>query len=191
MNESAKNVPTSPQRDINWTRRLVFIGVGVAAVVLAYLIGGQVIPREWADFIGRRVDRSFWAAVYLGLFNGIVFTFIPLLVLYIGFRKRRSWGAWLAFLIVALIVALPNLLTLGIVMGNGNPAHDAQRVFSTDAQYYRGWNLAGAIIGALLFMFAAWIMIRRHRLREREHAVKAERKALDDERSKQRQDTSQ
>lgn len=114
---------------------------------------------------------------------------MPLLILYIGFRKRRSWGVWLTFLIVALIIALPNLMTLGIVLGNGNPAHDAQRTFSTDAQYYRGWNLAGAMIGVLLFLFAAWIMIRRHRLRDREHAVKAERKALDDERKKLQQDT--
>ncbi len=168
---------------------MVFIGVGIGAVVLAYLIGGQIIPREWADFIARRVDKSFWAAVFYGLSNGIVFTFVPLLILYIGFRKRRSWGVWLTFLIVALIIALPNLMTLGIVLGNGNPAHDAQRTFSTDAQYYRGWNLAGAMIGVLLFLFAAWIMIRRHRLRDREHAVKAERKALDDERKKLQQDT--
>ncbi len=184
MNQPAQNIPTSPQRDINWTRRIVFICVGVAAVVLAYIIGGQMIPREWSQFIGRRVNQSFAAAVSYGLFYGIVFTFLPLMTLYFGFRKRRSWTMWLVFLGVALVLALPNLMTLGIVLGNGTPAHDAERTFSTEAPYFRGWNLAGAIIGVAFFAFAVSVMVRRHRLRDREREVKAERKALDEQRKK-------
>ena len=71
--------------------------------------------------IGGQVDQSAFNGVALGLFYGIVFTFIPLLVLWIGFR-RDSWKVWLIYVLVALLLAAPTP-HLSIVVGRGNAAH--------------------------------------------------------------------
>lgn len=179
MNEPTQNVPTTPQRDINWMRRIIMIAVGVAAVVLAYIVGGQVIPREWAQFVGGQVDQSIARGVSVGLFYGIVCTLLPLLVLYFGFRRRRSMKVWLAYLVGALVLATPNLLTLGIVIGDGNAAHAGERILDTEASYFRGATLVGVLIGVALFVFIASVLIRRHRLKDQREDIDRERAALE------------
>lgn len=174
--------PAPVVRDVNWTRRLVFIGIAIVAAILSYLIGGAVLPRWWAHQIGDQVNESSVMGVLVGLFYGIVFTFLPLLVLYLGFRQRRTIKMWGAFVVGALALAIPNLLTVGIVVGNGNAAHAGERILDTEASYFRGATAVGAVVGLLLFGFASWILIRRHRLRDRERQVKADRKALERER---------
>jgi hypothetical protein len=188
MEQSTENRPGAPARDINWTRRMTFIGVGVVAVILAYVIGGAVLPRWWAGRIGDQVNESSVMGVMVGLFYGIVFTFIPLLVLYIGFRRRRSFKAWALYVVAALVLAIPNLLTLGIVVGKGDAAHAAERKLDVQANYFRGATGVGVAIGVLLFAFVLWVMIGRHNLRAREDALRAERRALDEERSALGQD---
>ncbi len=182
MSESSSPAPAPATRNVNWTRRLVFVGIAIVAAILAYLVGGAVLPRWWAHQIGDQVNESSVMGVLVGLFYGIVFTFLPLLVLYLGFRHRRTMKVWAAFVVGALVLAIPNLLTLGIVVGNGNAAHAGERILDTEASYFRGATAVGAAVGVLLFLFAMWILIRRHRLRDREREVKAERKALDQQR---------
>ena len=95
------------------------------AIVIAYLIAAAVLPRWWAHRIGDQVDESMAAGIGLGLFYGFAFTFIPVLILTFAIRRKRSWKArgWLA--VVAVVLALPNLLTLGIVLGNSSAATPA------------------------------------------------------------------
>ena len=63
------------------------------------------------------MDGSLSAGIGLGLFYGFVFTFLPLMVLWLIVRRKRSWRfrAWV--IAAAVVLAIPNLLTLGIVRG--------------------------------------------------------------------------
>lgn len=183
MSTSTDSAPTPPRKEVNWSRRAIFAAVGLIAVLVAYLVGGAVLPRWWSHRIGDQVNQSMTAGVLVGLFYGILCTFLPLLVLYVGFRRRRSVRAWAAFVVGALVLAIPNLLTLGIVVGRGNAAHAAERTLDVEAGYFRGSTAVGVGIGVLLFAFTAWVMIRRRSLRERERTLEADRRALERERS--------
>ena len=74
----------------------------------------------------------------LGVFYGFLFTLLPLLVLAWAVRKRRSWKAWLVLRAAAIVLALPNLFTLGIVLGRGNAAHAGERTLDVEAPGFRG-----------------------------------------------------
>lgn len=165
--------------------RRALLGVGVlAVVVVAYFIGAATIPRWWAQRIGDQVDGSIAAGTGLGLFYGFVFTFVPLLVLSFALRRGRSWKAraWLGG--IAVVLALPNLMTLGIVLGTGSAAHAGERILDVEGPNFRAFTLVGAILGAAAVAGVRYLMASRTRarhrasqlkgeLREREHAEKA------------------
>ena len=70
-----------------------------------------------------------------GLFIGLVFTVVPLVVAWIVVRlrsQRRTWKGWLGWLVVVALTATPNLMTLGIVTGSSNGAHAGDRILDVD-----------------------------------------------------------
>ena len=67
----------------------------------------------------RLVDGRLSVGSFLGLSAGLIFTALALFVLWLGFRFRSSWRRAIVTLVVAVLVASPNLLTLGIVIGDG------------------------------------------------------------------------
>ena len=146
----------------DWSKRiLISLVVIVAAVVLAFL-GAAFLPRWWSHLIGRQVDGSMTVGVALGLFYGFVFTLLPLLVARWGFHKRRPWKTWAGFAVATVIVAAPNLLTLGIVLGSNKAAHAGQRTLDVDAPGFRASSLTGAII-AVIALIVAWYLLFSHR----------------------------
>lgn len=162
-------------------KRRVLIGVGVlVGIVLLYYIGGATIPRWWAQRIGDQVDGSITAGIALGLFYGIVFTFLPLFVLTFALRRRRTWRAraWLVGL--AVLLALPNLFTLGIVIGNSSAAHAGERTLDVRAPDFRGATLVGVIIGAAAVIGLRYLLASRRRAKEREASLRGELRARDD-----------
>ena len=70
------------------------------------------------------------------------------------------------------MLASPNLLTLGIVLGRGNAAHAGDRTLDVEAPGFRGAVLVGAMVavGALIGM----ISLLRSRRRARQHAERLE-----------------
>ena len=162
-------------------------------LVIAYFIAAATIPRWWARRIGDQVDGSGTAGIGLGLFYGFVFTFLALLVLSFALRRDRSWRARGWLLAVAILLALPNLFTLGIVLGSGSAAHAGERILDVDGPYFRASVLVGAIIAALAVVGVRYLMHsrRRHKaheralrdeLRSREEAEKAAAAAADEAR---------
>jgi hypothetical protein len=123
------------------------------------------VPRWWAQRVGDQVDGSITQGTLLGLFYGFVFTLLPLAVLVLILRWRSSWR-WIVFTVVlAAILALPNLMTLGIVLGRGNAAHAGDRILDVEAPAFRGGTLAGALLAALLVGFIAYLLVSRSRAR--------------------------
>lgn len=128
-------------------------------------IGSALIPRWWSHRIGDQVDESIPAGITLGLVYGFLFTLLPLLVLLWAVRKRHSWRIWLAYIAVAAFLALPNLFTLGIVLGRGNAAHAGERTLDVRAPGFRGGSLSGAILAVLVVAGAKYLLVSRGRAR--------------------------
>ena len=168
----------SPQKPIG--HRLLLLGGILVAAVVIYFIAAATIPRWWAHRIGDQVDGSGTAGVGLGLFYGFVFTFLPLLVLSFALVRRRSWRLRAWFVAGAILLALPNLFTLGIVLGRGSAAHAGERILDVDAPYFRGATLVGAIVGALAAVGVRFLLDSRRRHKRQEDELRDELKSRDD-----------
>jgi hypothetical protein len=66
----------------------------------------------------------------------------------------------------ALLLAIPNLLTLGIVLGVGNAAHAGDRILDVEAPAFRGASFAGALIAVGLATLVGYLMVSRARARD-------------------------
>jgi hypothetical protein len=163
----------APEPDINWKRRALWAAIALVVVVLGGLIASATVPRWWAQRIGDQVDGSITQGTLLGLFYGFVFTLVPIAILVLAFRWRRSWR-WIAFaLVLAIVIALPNLMTLGIVLGRGNAAHAGDRILDVEAPAFRGGSLAGALLAAGLIAFVTYLVISRNRARAERDSAEA------------------
>lgn len=159
--------PAVRRPPVDWRRRLVLTGVGAAAAVLVYVFATSFLPRWWAHRVGDMVDESMLAGVLIGLAFGGVLTLLALLVARIAFHRERSWKARGLLMLGALLVASPNLTTLGIVIGNGNAAHAGERTLDVFAPGFRWATLFGAIGGLLAFVGLQYVLAsRRSRRRE-------------------------
>jgi len=153
--------------DPNWSRRLLFAGIVIVVVLGGGLIASATIPRWWAQRIGDQVDGSIVAGTLIGLFYGFVFTALPLLVLAAVFRWRRTPRAIAVAVGFAVILAIPNLMTLGIVLGTGNAAHAGERILDVEAPAFRGASLVGALIALAMTGFVFYLIVSRERARRR------------------------
>ncbi|MFI6869688.1 permease [Nocardia sp. NPDC050406] len=160
-----------------WRNRI--LGLLALAVVLwlAYLVLAAFIPRWWAQRIAEMVHSSFSKGIWYGLVLGVVSTALPLfLLLFSTMVWRKRGGRFIAGMlaVLAVVAAVPNLMTLTIVLGNSTAAHAGERILDVDAPGFRGACLAGAIVAAVIFAFAAFLVvrrgIRRHRVAKRRTA---------------------
>ena len=176
-NGDAEGTAPPPEKSgRSWQTKLIFAVVILALAALAYLFAVTIVPRWWAQRVGDQVDGKISKGVAWGLFYGIVFTFLPLLVARQAVRKV-SWPMRIVFLVGAAVLALPNLLTLGIVVGNGNAAHAAERILDVEAPAFRAWTLTGAIFSGLLAGAAFALMASGRRDRHKLKELQAEKKA--------------
>jgi hypothetical protein len=156
---------TEAKRGSNWTRKLVVTAFVVGVVLLLALVASATIPRWWAQRIGDQVDGSIVAGTLVGLFYGFVFTALPLLVLGFVLRWKRTWRALVMAAAFAVLLAIPNLLTLGIVLGRGNAAHAGDRILDVEAPAFRGASLVGALLAVGLMLFVGYLVVSRERAR--------------------------
>ena len=155
----------APHRSASWRRRLTYAVIGLGVGLVGVWIGAAFIPRWWSQRIGDQVDGSIPAGITLGLVYGFLFTILPLLLVVWAVRKRRGWKSYLAFAVGAITLALPNLFTLGIVLGRGNAAHAGDRTLDVEAPGFRGGSAAGAVIAGLLVAGIFYLVVSRRRAR--------------------------
>ena len=170
--------PQAPRPSLK--RRALLIGGTIVALVVLYFIAASTVPRWWAHRIGDQVNGSISAGIGIGLFYGVVFTFIPLFILTFALRRRRSWRARAWLVAAAVLLALPNLMTLGIVLGSGSAAHAGERTLDVEAPDFRAATLAGAIIGALGVVAVYYLLVSRRRAKERASALRGELRTRDE-----------
>jgi glucan phosphoethanolaminetransferase (alkaline phosphatase superfamily) len=159
--------------DSSWSRRLWLGAVLVVLLLIGGLIASATVPRWWAQRVGDQVNGSITQGVLVGLFYGFVFTLLPLLILALVLRWRRTWKWLAAGLLLALVAAAPNLMTLGIVLGTGNAAHAGDRTLDVEAPAFRGATLAGALLAVALVLFVVYLVVTRRRERARGRDVQA------------------
>ncbi len=178
--EDARPEDRAPAPAMPLGKRALLIGGVIVALIAAYFIGAATIPRWWAQRIGDQVDGSMAAGTGLGLFYGFVFTFLPLLVLSFALRRGRSWKfrGWLVA--AAIVLAIPNLMTLGIVLGDGSAAHAGERILDVDGPNFRAFTLVGAIIGAVAALGVRYLIDSRRRAKGHESEMRAEIRRRDD-----------
>lgn len=177
----------SPER---WVKRAVLALVAIAVAFIVFQIAASFLPRWWSHRIGAQTDGSFTSGILWGSFYGFVFTCLPLLLLFQVRRRFIKWRVKIAVAVIAVVIAAPNWMTLGIVWGSNDAAHAGQRTLDADAPGFRGATLIAAIIGAALAIGIAAASIR---LKQRRQQVKDLRSTVhehdgdDKARGKQRQ----
>ncbi|RJO69208.1 permease [Nocardia panacis] len=148
-----------------WRTRVIGALAAIAVLIGAYFILAAFIPRWWAQRVGSMVDKSFSKGILLGLGYGALGTLIPLLlILFAVFVWRRRAGKVLAGAsgVLAVLTAVPNLMTLTIVLGTGSGANAGRRILDVEAPAFRGAALVGAIVAAAVFVLLLVLLARRH-----------------------------
>ena len=101
-------------------------------------------------------------------------------MLRLTFHKRRAWKTWGWMFVVAVLLATPNLLTLGIVLGSGHGAHAGDRTLDVDAPGFRGASLGGAIAAVVAFVLWEYLRYTRRHARDEVRRLKAQLKERDE-----------
>ena len=149
----------------DWGRRFIWAVGLLAVLVIVLLVASATVPRWWAHRIGDQVDGSITQGTLLGLFYGFVFTLVPIALVILILRWRRTWKTIAVALFIAIFFALPNLMTLSIVLGRGNAAHAGDRTLDVDAPAFRGGSLAGALLACTVLGLIAYLIVSRNRAR--------------------------
>ncbi len=150
-----------------WVRQAVIGLVLIVAAVIIYKVAASFLPRWWAQRVADQAGGGMSRGIMWGLFYGFVFTFIPVLILFQARRKLFSWKAKLAVVIVALLLAAPNWLTLVVVAANSRAAHAGERIMDVDAPGFRWATLVGVIVGgALAIVFSTTSIMLSHRRKQ-------------------------
>ena len=173
----AAPTPTSARWAPTWrdtVKRLVAVVAVVVAVWLVYLFLSSFLPRWWAQVIGNAVDGSFAAGAWWGIVVGAVFTAVPVLLVGQAVLPRRSWRLRSVFVALAVLFAVPNLLTLGIVLGTSSAAHAGERILDVDAPAFRGGTGWGAVIGGVVALVIVTLGVLYRRRGEQLKRLRAE-----------------
>jgi uncharacterized membrane protein (Fun14 family) len=156
---------TEPESSLG--RKLLTVVLVGGLLVAAWVFVVSVLPRWWSHQVGDQVDGDLTTGGLLGFMYGFLATFLPLVVIVLVWRfGRRSTWAWLVGVAVALLLAAPNLVTLGIVVGQGSAAHAADRTLDVEAPWFRGGMVVGVAVGALLAFFVGYALAARSRSRK-------------------------
>jgi MFS family permease len=160
--------PPAPEKSTRFGRAaLITLGV-IALVLVGFWFSVSVLPRWWSHQVGAQVDGDLTTGGVLGFMYGFLATLLPLLVLGMVFRYwRGSVWAWIVGAAIALLLAAPTLITLGIVLGNGSAAHAAERTLDVEAPWFRGGMAIGVASALLLAGFLGYSILSRHRARRR------------------------
>jgi uncharacterized membrane protein (DUF485 family) len=162
-----------------WLKKTITVVATLLVLVITYFVLAAFLPRWWAQRIAGLAEGGFSRGILWGLLFGILCTAIPL-VLLVWVWQVRGWkfgrGVQIALTVLALVVAIPNLMTLSVVLGGGNAAHAGERIMDVDAPGFRGASLVGAVIGVLVFVL---LVVTTVRYRKRGKDLRAARADLE------------
>ncbi|WP_019201348.1 hypothetical protein [Tsukamurella sp. 1534] len=157
-----------------WLHRAIAVFVIIAIGIGAYFALSAFVPRWWAQTVGHMVGRQMWGGVSLGLTIGFFGTAIPVFLLVFAAKRVKKHPAVAVISgLLAIAAAVPNLMTLGIVVGTGLGAKAGRVVMDVESPGFRGASLIGAIAGLVIAIaIMAYLGVNR-RKRAKAKAAKA------------------
>lgn len=142
-----------------WLRRVV-VAIAVLIVAIAvYLILAAFVPRWWAQSVGRQIEGRLSRGILLGLLYGTIFTCLPLLLLAQVGRRALGWKVKIGLVVAAVLLAIPNLMTLSVAVGASRAAQAGDRVMDVQAPGFRYATLWGVGLGTLLGLAVVAVVI--------------------------------
>ena len=138
IEDDGSPAPQGSEQKRSLLRRIVIGVIAILVLIAVTLFAGAVIPRWWSTQIANIVDERITVGTFLGIAIGAIFTLIPILVLWLGWRLRKTARRWLLVVLIALVTAFPNFATLGIELGNSSGARSARVKLDTDAPGFQG-----------------------------------------------------
>ena len=159
--------PTATGRP-SWVNKAILVVVGIVVLVIAYFVLAAFLPRWWSIRVANLSDQAFSKGIFWGLVFGLLGTLLPLLFFTAAWRvRKRRGGKFTAIvsIVLAVATAVPNLLTLSIVLGGNNAAHAGERTLDTEAPGFRGATALGAIVAVVLFAALVFLVVRGRRRR--------------------------
>lgn len=153
----------APGPGSSWPTRVILTAAALVVTAALLSIAAGSLPLWWARRIAAVADGSRPAGAAAGLACGLAFTLVPLLMLRRALRRRRAWQSRVWLMAVAAVVALPNLLTLGMLLGSYGDAERARQVADLGAPGFRGASLDGAVAGVALAVGLWWLLGSRAR----------------------------
>ena len=157
-----------------WAKRTLVSVALAALLVVAIFVGAAFLPRWWAHRVAAQAGGNFTAGIALGLFYGFVFTLLPYAALRWAFDRRRPLKRWATATGVAVLLASPNLLTLGIVLGSSKATHAGERTLDVEAPGFRASTLVGAIAAVVASLAIEYLFTSRRRAKHRLGSLRAE-----------------
>lgn len=157
-----------------WIRRIALIIVAVVIAVIVWGMFAAAVPRLWSQRIADQVDGRMSAGIFWGLFYGFVCSFIPVLIAWQA--RRPLFKKWWKVVVVAvaLLAAAPNLLTLGISLGDNSASDAGWLALTTRAPGFQWATLFGAIMGVLLAVFLIVLVASSKRRKAQVGSLKGE-----------------
>lgn len=157
---------------VNWKRAGILTAIGVATALILFLIVYNLAPVWWARLIGDFTQEDFGRAVLVGLIVGFGFTLVPLMVLLLLMYRSPVWLK-IGLVVIAVLLAAPNLLTLWIQLDPTPATHAADRIMDTDAFGFSTSSAWGVGLGVVAFGFWAWLFVARRRNKKQIATLKA------------------
>ncbi|NVM95371.1 hypothetical protein [Arthrobacter wenxiniae] len=146
-----------------WLRRTIVGAVAAIVLVVAYFIASVTVPLAWATSIRDQTGGKLGNAIPLGMFYGFVFSFVPVAVAWQAHHKKLDKWVRIGLLVVAVLLTLPNLLTLAVLYGTTGSAADARSIWTTGgANWFGTWSqifmVAGVVCAVgVIVLGRAWI----------------------------------
>lgn len=168
---------TAAREQVRFRRRIILGVVAVVLLIVGYFVAAAFLPRWWARQVAGWVQDSFTRGLLYGLAFGLVFTLVPLLILASAFWRRLNQRVRAGVILLAIVVSVPNLMTLGISTGTGSGAHAGGRIMDDRAPFFQGATLLGAILAVILFGLAWWQRRAGRRVRAAKRSSKEQRQA--------------
>lgn len=147
-----------------WARRAALVVIAVLLVLIAYALAAAFLPRWWGERIGALVGGSTPTGVIWGLAIGAVFAALPTVTL--AFVLRPRWKMRALLVLAAVVLAVPNLLTLSVVLGGNDAASEGRDIWSREAPGFVTGSWIGVVLGVLgvvALIAARWSAGRRRR----------------------------
>ena len=149
-----------------WKTRIIVTLVALVAAFVLWKFGTAYAPRKWAHVVGSQSGGSMLRGSLWGIFYGFVFSIIPLLVLAQTRRAFLKWPAKIGVAVVAVVFAIPNLLTASIVWGSSKAAHAGERILDVEAPGFRSGTVIGLIVGVVAAGALVFLSFNRARLKK-------------------------